>query len=168
MEENKYYIFLMCVCRLSYPACNEHAPNCHLWSAQLYHISPHYLENAWFKRGLNIKGLFWFPLRNLSEILIILTRTERDVIKNVKLSSCTVPIFLSYFSWTRIYSTNFHKNTQISNLMTISLVAAELLHVYRRTDMKLIIAFRNFANALIIQYYYVINIFSVSPINSCR
>jgi len=35
--------------------------------------------------------------------------------------------------------------------MTIFLVAAELLHVDRRTDMKLIIAFRNCVNALIIQ-----------------
>ena len=103
------------------------------------------------KKFLNLKGLFRFPLRNLSEIFLILTRTERDVIKNIKLSSCTVPIFLSYFTGTRIFSTDFHKNPQISNLMTICPVAAELLHVDRRTDMKLIIAFRNFAYAPIIQ-----------------
>ena len=88
-------------------------------------------------------------------MILFLTRTERDVIKNVKLaprtvSICTGPIcagqiFLSYFTVTRVFSTDFHKNTQISNFMTISLVAAEFLHVDRQTDMMLIIAFRNFA-----------------------
>ena len=67
------------------------------------------VKHIMLKKFLNLKGLFWFPLRNLSEIFLILTRTERDVIKNVKLSSCTVPIFLSYFTGTRIFSTDFHK-----------------------------------------------------------
>jgi hypothetical protein len=40
------------------------------------------------------------------------------------------------------------KNTQISNLMKIRPVGAELLHTDGRTDMtKQIVAFRNFANA---------------------
>ena len=29
-EVNKYYIFCVCVCGLSYPARNAHAPYCHL------------------------------------------------------------------------------------------------------------------------------------------
>ena len=41
-KSNKYYIWV-CVCSLSYPACNAHAPYCHLWPAPLYNISPHYL-----------------------------------------------------------------------------------------------------------------------------
>ena len=36
----------MCVCSLRYPACNAHAPYCHLWPAPLYNISPHYLTNG--------------------------------------------------------------------------------------------------------------------------
>jgi hypothetical protein len=28
---NKYYIFWICVCSLSYPACNARAPYCRLW-----------------------------------------------------------------------------------------------------------------------------------------
>jgi len=40
------------------------------------------------------------------------------------------------------------ENAQISNYMKIRPVGAELFHADRRTDiMKLIIAFRNFANA---------------------
>ena len=33
------------VCCLGYPAYNVHAPYCHLWSAPLYNIFPHYLVN---------------------------------------------------------------------------------------------------------------------------
>jgi len=35
-----------CICSLSYPACNAHAPYCHLWPAPLYSIFPHYLTNG--------------------------------------------------------------------------------------------------------------------------
>jgi hypothetical protein len=46
------------------------------------------------------------------------------------------------------FSRQFLKNTQISNLIKIRLVGAELLHADRRTDMtKLKVAFRSFANA---------------------
>ena len=36
----------MCVCSLSYPACNAHAPYCHLWPVWIYCIFPHYLTNG--------------------------------------------------------------------------------------------------------------------------
>ena len=39
----KYY---ESVCSLSYPACNAHAPYCHLWPARLYYICPDYLING--------------------------------------------------------------------------------------------------------------------------
>jgi len=35
----------VCVCSLRHPACNAHAPYCHLWPAPLYSISSHYLIN---------------------------------------------------------------------------------------------------------------------------
>ena len=31
----------VCVCSLRYPACNVHAPYCHLWPAPLCNIFPH-------------------------------------------------------------------------------------------------------------------------------
>jgi hypothetical protein len=43
--ENKHYIFWVCVCGFRYPACNAHAPYCHLWPHRLYDIFPHYLIN---------------------------------------------------------------------------------------------------------------------------
>jgi hypothetical protein len=48
------------------------------------------------------------------------------------------------------FLTDFLKNTQISNLIKIHPVGAELLHVDRWTDMrKLTVAFRTFANVAI-------------------
>jgi hypothetical protein len=42
----------------------------------------------------------------------------------------------------------FSKNSQVSNLMKIHPVGAELLHAYGQTDMtKLIVSFRKLANA---------------------
>jgi len=57
------------------------------------------------------------------------------------------PLFLSYFNDTWVSSTDFRKNTHISNFMIIRPVGAEFFHADGRTDMKLIVAFRNFAMA---------------------
>jgi len=61
------YIFWVCVCSPRYPACNAHAPYCHLCPVQLYHIFPHYLINAKLKKKklLKTKRVFWFHLRSL-------------------------------------------------------------------------------------------------------
>ena len=47
-----------------------------------------------------------------------------------------------------VFIDRFSKKSQISDVMKIRPVGAELFHGDRRTDMKkLIVAFRNFANA---------------------
>ena len=57
------------------------------------------------------------------------------------------PSFLSNFNEPCTFST-FSENTQISNLMEMHPVGAELFHANVETDMtKLVVAFRNFANA---------------------
>ena len=99
----------------------------------------------------NIKCLFWFALQLLSEKFFILRRTERDVIKNVYWSSCKVHIIFVRFWWNLNFLNRYSKSTQISNLMEVRPMGAELFHEYRRTDgrtdiTKLTVAFRNFAN----------------------
>jgi len=75
-KSSKYYIFWVYVCSLRYPACNAHAPYCHLWPVRLYSIIPHYLVNGTIfgKKLLNMKcvlifstawtwNVFWYSLQ---------------------------------------------------------------------------------------------------------
>ena len=140
----------MCVCSLSYRACNAHAPYCHLWPAPLYNVFPHYLTNGTIlekNKLLNIKCVFWFFLQLLSEIFLILRRTLRDVIKIYVGLHVKHRLLLSYCNETWIFD-RFSKTNQISNFTKIRPVGAELFHADRRTKMtNLITASHNFANA---------------------
>jgi len=80
-----------------YPACNTHAPYCHLWPVPLYTSFLHYLINDTIsekKKLLIMKQVFRFSLQLLSEIFFILGRIERDMMKKCML------VFLSDFSET--------------------------------------------------------------------
>ena len=41
--EKQSDLHVVSVCSLSYPACNAHAPYCHLWPVPLYNTFPHYV-----------------------------------------------------------------------------------------------------------------------------
>jgi hypothetical protein len=126
---------------------------CHLWPARLYNIFPHSLINSTIfggKKVIEQKKWFWFSLQLLSQTFLILKRTEGDMIKNVYRSSCKLPFILVRFQWNLNFLDKLSTNIQISNFKEIRPVGVEveLFHPYRRTDMtKLIVAFRNFANA---------------------
>ena len=47
-KSNKYYIFWMCVCSLTYQAWNAHASFCHMWPVRLYNIFLRFLINGTF------------------------------------------------------------------------------------------------------------------------
>jgi len=122
---------------------------CPVW---LCHIFPHYLINGTIIGGkkmlLDIKCVFWFWLQILSEIFLMLRKTERDVIKMYIGLHVKYPLFLSDFNATWIFATDILKKTQISNFMKIRPVETELFHADGRTDMtELLVTFRNFANA---------------------
>jgi hypothetical protein len=108
---------------------------CHLWPVRLYHIFPHYLINGTIfgKKLLNIKCAFWFSLQLLSETFLILRRIQRDIIINVHRSSRKVPVILVRFQWTWISLTDFRKNLEISNFMTIRPVGTGLFHTDGQT-----------------------------------
>jgi len=49
MESSKYYVFWLCVCNFSYPACNARATYCPMRPVQLYDIFPHYHKRYDFR-----------------------------------------------------------------------------------------------------------------------
>jgi len=74
----------VCVRSLRYPACNSHAPYCHLWPAPLYNISLHYLTKGNKLRKKKVtehKMCVLIFSTNLSEIFLMLRRTKTDMIK---------------------------------------------------------------------------------------
>ena len=137
-KSNEYYILWVCVCSIRYPACNELAPYCHLWPARPYYILStlsHKRHDFWRKKKLlNIKCVFRVPLQLLSEIFFILRKFEQDRSK-----MCKVPFIIYQFLMKLEFSRHIVKeNSNIKFRENLSSV----------TDMtKLIVAFRNFANA---------------------
>ena len=79
------------------------------------------------KTIFDTKCVFWLALRLQSETFLILRRTERDVITNVRMSVCctqsALTLFFSDFSETWIFPTDFRKNSRIKfneNLSSVS------------------------------------------------
>jgi len=115
-KNNKDYIFWVCVCSLRYPACNAHAPYCHLWPVWLYTIFPHLMKArfSWGSR-LNIKCVFDFCSAIISYSKKNWARYDRK------------RIFVAILDI-------FYKNTKIPNLMKIRPVGAEFFYADGRTD----------------------------------
>jgi len=64
--DKHYYMFWVCVCMVSYPACNAHAPYWHLCSGRLCNIFPHYLINCTvFGGGVTERKMCFFVFFNI-------------------------------------------------------------------------------------------------------
>ena len=103
-----------------------------------------------FGKGfLNIKCVFWFPVRNLSEIFLVLRRSERDMIINLHWLSCKVLVVLVIFYWKLISRQTFEKDSNIK-FHENPLNGSRVVPCGRtdgQTDItKLIVTFSNFAN----------------------
>ena len=113
---------------------------------------PRYLINGTIfeKKLLNIKCVFIFSTI-LSEEFLILRRNERDMIRNVHWSSCTVPLFLSDFNeirqiFEKYSNTKFHKSPSRGSRVVPCRRAD--VRAKRQTDTaKLTAAFSNLANS---------------------
>ena len=89
------------------------------------------------------------PTTFFSETFVVLRKTEREISKNVYWSWCRISVIAVGFWWKVNFLDRFSKNTQISNLMKVRPVAAELFHADGRTDnmTMLMVAFRSFVKS---------------------
>jgi hypothetical protein len=81
-----------------------------LWPPPPQNTFPYYLINGTIvasKNIIDINYVFRFSVQLLSEIFFILRRMERDMVKNVCWCSREVPLFMSDFNESWIFSTVF-------------------------------------------------------------
>jgi hypothetical protein len=83
---------------------------------------------------LTLKYFIWFSLKLLAATFLILRRTERDIIINVRRCSCKVFVIFFVYTWNLNFLYRLLKNPQTSNLIKIRLGGAELFHAVSRTD----------------------------------
>ena len=101
----------MCVTSLTYPACNGHAPYCHLWPDWLYHIFPHYVINGTIlgKKVIEIKKCVFDFLQPLSEKFLTLKAAQRDTNTTLNRPLCKALSLLSVFNQACFFSHVFEK-----------------------------------------------------------
>jgi hypothetical protein len=89
--------------------CMRHIVICGLPSLQYFSTLSHKRLDFLTKKLLNIECVSWFSLHLLFEIVLILRRNERDMIKNVHWSSRKVPIIPVILWWNLTFLGSFSK-----------------------------------------------------------
>ena len=123
----------VCVSNLRYPACNAHAPHCHLWPDPLYHIFPHYLVNGTTIENnlLNTKYLFWFSLQFCLKYFYYMKKWARYSHKTCR-SACKVSLRFSCPILTKLdFSSKIFE--KFTNFMKIRPVGVESFHADGQT-----------------------------------
>jgi hypothetical protein len=100
------------------------------------------------KKLLNVKHVLRFSLQLLSATFLI-PREFSEILSQICVClHVKNTLLLSDFNETLIISTDFRKNVKIQNFVKVPSVVAESFHADGQRDTtKLIVAFRNFANA---------------------
>ena len=75
-----------------------------LWPVWLYHILPRISGGIYWT-----KVMFWFSLQVVSKALLILRKTQREIMINVHRYSVKYSLFVPHFNWTLIFSRDFRK-----------------------------------------------------------
>jgi len=126
-----YYEYVFVSLVIQHAMCMRHiAIRVLSGSTVLFHIIS---LTARFSKNVTEHKMCFDFLYNVCLKHAIVRRTARDMIKNVYCSSYAIPVYLSDFNETLISSTDFRKNTQISNFTKICPVRAEY-HADGRTD----------------------------------
>ena len=97
------------------------------------------------KKLLNIKCVFWFSLQFFSKTFFILRTIQRDIVTNVKTSSWKLSVSLVEFKRNLNFLNRVYNNAKYK--ISSKPVKWERVAPCGLTDMKLTVAFRNFANA---------------------
>jgi hypothetical protein len=147
--EKQYVLHILSVCLLPSMQSTCALLCCQLWPLQLYSIFSHYLINGTIFRKIVIEHkmcVLSFSMTFVWNISYSKKNSARYNL-NVHRSSCMVPVILVRFWWNLNFLNTFSKYTQISNLMKICLLGAELFmwtdrQRHRCTDIiKLIVTF---------------------------
>jgi hypothetical protein len=152
----------VCVCSLSYPACNVHVPYLLISVSSLALSYFSTLSHKWHDFGrklLNTKYVFWFSVQPLYKTFLILRRIEQDIIVMCRGRNIKYQLFLSDFNQTWIFLTDFQKilKYQISRKFNHWEWSCSMW-TYGKTDMtKLKVAFRSFFNVLKIVTWLLYN-----------
>jgi len=147
-KSNKYYIFWVRVCcSPSYPACI--LLYCHVACPALQCFSTlSHKRHDFREKLLNIKCVFFIYPQILSENFSFLEELSEIWSKLYIGFHVNYPFFLSYFDDIWILWSDFGKVLKYRISWKSFQWGAGLFNAYRRTDItKLIVAFRNFANA---------------------
>jgi hypothetical protein len=107
---------------------------CGLPNSTIFSTQPHKRHFKKKIRLLDTKYVFWFSLKLLSETLLILRWTEREMITNVHMSLCKAPVILVRFKLNFTFHDGFSKKNQISNFVKIPLVVTEFFRANGTTD----------------------------------
>jgi hypothetical protein len=107
-KEKKYYIFWVCVCSRSYPACSAHALYCHVFPVWLYHLF-HISKRAQFVGLVTEHKMCVFIFSTILAATFLLIRTDEILSEMYVGLHVKYPLFLSDFYETWIISTDFRK-----------------------------------------------------------
>jgi hypothetical protein len=87
----------VCACSIAYAICNSCASYRYLWPVWLLQILRHYLINdsIFGKKGMCV--LIFST--NLFKTFLITRKIQRDIVINMKMFSCKLPVILVRFYW---------------------------------------------------------------------
>jgi hypothetical protein len=138
-------------------------PYCHLRSLWLHYIFRHYLINGTIfeKKVIGHKMCVLILSVILFVIYLILRRIQRDIVINVKTSSCKEPVIFFRILVKLRFSRQIFEKSLISSFIKIRPEGGELFHAARETNRraevtKLLVAFRNLEKGLKISYHILV------------